>query len=138
MTGAGAHLWQIKEYVEDVLSTPCDAASTANWAPGAMRRVLAKRLKFEGPENTVERSALKPTIWTLPIERRRTPIRLRSVALALKLLCHGSEASTFEHQLRPTEQLGVARQKSKVPDALGRPQGVAVHAGSRLSRQHGP
>ena len=101
----------------------------ANCEPGAMRRVLAKRLKFEGPWNNVELTSLQPTIWTLQIESRRTPIRLRSVVLALKLLCHGSEVSTFEHQLRPTEQLGVGRQKSKVSDALGRPQGVALHAG---------
>ena len=51
VSGAGAYRWEIKEWVEDVLSTLWEDASTINCAPGAMRRILAKRLKFEGPDN---------------------------------------------------------------------------------------
>ena len=51
VSGAGAYRWEIKEWVEDVLSKLWEDASTINCAPGAMRRILAKRLKFEGPDN---------------------------------------------------------------------------------------
>ena len=49
VSGAGAYRWEIKEWVEDVLSTLWEDVSTTNCAPGVTCREPANVVNFEGP-----------------------------------------------------------------------------------------
>lgn len=56
MNGAAAQLWRVHPGIEAVLLTCCDGAASKNSPPRVLRRIMAKRVNFEGPGITKDQT----------------------------------------------------------------------------------